>query len=115
MPSLESIRRSLSASSWLGVAVVGAAVFLLGVYTPALTRFPYTGELQIAIAAVGGAITVVGLSFWWDQREEEVRHPPRRPLTGRARELSIAPSFAVYRPPAVERPPMPGERDLDDE
>ncbi len=110
MASLDSVRRSLSSSSWLGVAVVGIAVFLLGIYTPALAGIPYAFEVEIALAITGGAVTVLGLSFWWDQREEERRAPPaRRPLTGRARELSIAPSLAVYRPDTVHRPPARGE------
>lgn len=115
MATLESFRRSLSASSWLGVALVGVAVFLLGIYTPALARFPDASDLQLAVAIVGGALAVLGLSFWWDSREEERTHPVRRPLTGRAREISIAPSFEVYRPGAVDRPPAPGEHDPDEE
>ncbi len=109
MATLDSVRRSLSSSSWLGIAVVGAAVFFLGIYTPALKGFPYTFGLEIALAVAGGALTVLGLSFWWDQREEERRFPPRRLLTGRAREVAIAPSLEVYRPDTAGRPPRQPE------
>ena len=114
MATVESVRRSLSASSWLGVGVVGIVVFVLGIYTPALARFAYSADLQIGIAVAGGAVAVLGFSFWWDQRAEETAHPVRRPLTGRAREMSIAPSLEVYRPEPVERPPESGERADDD-
>ncbi len=109
MASLDAVRRSLPSSSWLGVGLLGIIVFVLGVYTPALARFAYAGLLQIALAVAGGAITVLGLSFWWDQRSEERERPVRPPLKGRARELSIAPSLEVYRPGPVERPVVPGE------
>lgn len=115
MATIESVRRSMSATSWLGVGVVGLAVFLLGIYRPALARFPYSADLQIAVAILGGAITVVGLSFWWDSRAEEIKHPPQRPLKGRAKEIGIAPSFEVYRPEPVVRPPARGEAHPDED
>ena len=115
MATIESVRRSLPASSWLGVGVVGVVVFILGIYTPALAHFAYAGYLEIAVAVLGGAITVVGLTFWWDERSEEIAHPPRRPLQGRARELAIAPSLEVYRPDTVGRRPVPGESGPDED
>jgi hypothetical protein len=115
MATLDSVRRSLPASSWLGVAIIGVAVFVVGVYTPALARFAYSGALQIGLAAVGGAIAVVGLSFWWDARADERAHPPQRPLRGHAREVAIAPSFEVYRPGPSARPPARPAEPPDDE
>ncbi|HYK93743.1 MAG TPA: hypothetical protein VEY07_06845 [Thermoplasmata archaeon] len=115
MASQESVRRALPATSWLGVGVVGIVIFLLGIYTPALARFAYSGYLQVTIAILGGATAVVGFTFWWDARGEEREHPPVRPLTGRAREMAIAPSLEVYRPDAVRRLPAPGESDDEDD
>lgn len=115
MVDTEEIRRRLDASSWLGVGVIGLAVFALGVYQPALGRFPHADALRLVVAIAGGVISVAGLTFWWDSRAEEREHPRRRPLKGRARELSIAPSLEVYHPDTVGSvralPPPPDDDD----
>ncbi|MCI4332012.1 MAG: hypothetical protein L3K19_09255 [Thermoplasmata archaeon] len=86
----------LDASVWLGVGVVGVLVFFLGIWKPALAKFPYSGDLQVVVAIAGGAIAYLGFSRWWDEREYEKLHPRTRPLRGHAREIAIAPSFEVY-------------------
>ncbi|MCI4335905.1 MAG: alkaline shock response membrane anchor protein AmaP [Thermoplasmata archaeon] len=115
MPTLEELRRRLDATAWLGVGIVGALIFVLGVYQPALYRLPYAQYLQVVVAIFGGALAVLGLSFWWDQREDERQHPRVAPLKGRAREIAIAPSFEVYKPGPINRPPRDGESPPDPE
>lgn len=115
MVDTEEIRRRLDASSWLGVGVIGLAVFALGVYQPALGRLMHADALRLVVAVAGGVISVMGLTFWWDARAEELEHPRRPPLKGRARELAIAPSFEVYRPDAEGRRRLPPPSDDDDE
>jgi hypothetical protein len=96
----------LDASAWLGVGIVGILVFFLGIWKPALAKFPYSGALQIVVAIAGGAIAYIGFSGWWDAREYEKLHPRSPPLRGRAREIAtIAPSFEVYNPRGTKRPP----------
>lgn len=117
MVDLEGLRHRLDASAWLGVGIVGALVFLAGIYEPAYKGVHYAQYIQAGVAIAGGALAVLGLSFWWDQREEDIAHPRRPPLRGRAREIGIAPSLEVYRPgAAIERPALDGEsRDPDDD
>jgi len=115
MPTVEEIRRRLDASAWLGVGIVGALVFLLGIYQPAWRHVPYAADVEVVLAIAGGATATLGLSFWWDQREDERAHPKRRPLKGRAGEMvAIAPSLEIYRPGPVERPALDGESDDDE-
>lgn len=110
MPTLDEVRSRLDASAWLGVGIVGALVFLAGVYQPAWRHVPYAAYLEVVLAIAGGATATLGLSFWWDQREDERAHPKRPPLQGRARDIAaIAPSLEIYRPGPVERPAIDGE------
>ena len=110
MESLSDLKGRADSTVWLAVGVVGAALFLLGIYTPALARFPDSLLLEVVFALAGGAVAVLGFSFFYDQREaERSGHGIARPLAGHARELSIAPSFEVYRPETVRRLPVPGE------
>jgi len=108
MASVESVRRRFDSTTWLGVGIIGIALFLLGIYVPALARFPYHLALEVTLAVGGGIVSMVGFSFWWDQREDERLHPRVRALSGHARELAIAPSFEVYHPPPpAVRPQSP--------
>ncbi len=93
----------LDASVWLAVGVVGVLVFLLGIYIPAYAGIAYAGDVQLAVAAAGGALAVFGTSLYFDRRRYDRAHPTVRPLRGRARELQIAPSFEVYSPVAPEK------------
>lgn len=117
MATYDDLRACLDASAWLGVGVVGALVFLVGVYQPAWKHVPYADYLEVVVAIAGGASATLGLSFWWDQRETERRHPKRPPLRGRARDVAaIGPSLEIYRPGPVERPAVAGEsNDLKDD
>ena len=110
MDELEAIKPRLDSTAWLGVGVVGLALFLLGIYQPALAHVAYGSAIGIALAIAGGALAVLGFSYWYDQRETERKgHGRERPLRGRAKELAIAPSLEVYRPGTVARPPISGE------
>ncbi|HEY6238101.1 MAG TPA: hypothetical protein VIZ68_02815 [Thermoplasmata archaeon] len=108
MVEVEEISKYLDASAWLGVGVLGILLFAVGVYTPALGSLPGAAWIQGIVAIGGGALAVLAFTCYWDRREYERRHPKRRPLTGRALELAIAPSFEVYRPgeavPGAEPP-----------
>jgi len=115
MSGFEELRNRLDAGTWLAVGIVGIALFILGIYTPGLGRFPYSTVLEYAVAIAGGAVAVLGFSNWWDQRDAASHgRGPSRPLTGRAREMAIAPSLEVYRPPPVARRPELGPGDEDD-
>ena len=110
MVTVEELKRQLDSTAWLGVGVVGAALFLLGVYRPALASLPGAVYVEVLLAVGGGILLVLGLSFWWDQREDERLHPKVRPLSGRAAEVAIAPSFEVYHPPPEEPSDRRGRR-----
>jgi len=106
LDDINDLSRYLDASAWLGVGVLGLLLFLLGVYQPALSGLPYSAYLRIAVAIAGGAVAVLGLSFWYDRREYERRHPRRPPVGRRAREIEIAPSLEIYDPKAARELPV---------
>ena len=109
---------------WFGLAVVGAFVFILGIWIPAFTFVAgsYRGYVQMGVAAVGGVLFILGLSRGFDARAKEQRgiRPRARPAApGRASSLESVPSFEVYDPrslppgePGTSRPPdeRPGDR-----
>lgn len=93
-----------SPSLWLGLGVLA----LLG-FVGAVFRLVFlNAALGIAAAAVLGAGAYYCLDRGVDlYRASAKRGPPKRPLTGRAREIALAPSFEVYHPGAprnAERP-----------
>lgn len=112
MAELNDLSRHLDASAWLGVGVLGLLLFLLGVYQPALAALPVAWAIRIVVAIAGGAIAVLGFSFWWDRRNYEVAHPPRPPPKRRAREIEIAPSLEVYDPRSLPEPADPSRAAL---
>jgi hypothetical protein len=80
---------------WVAVGIVGVVVFLIGVYQPALARFPYPGALQVGVAVAGACLAVLG--FTYAQRARA--HRPRRALPPAAdRVQRLGPSFEVYDP-----------------
>jgi hypothetical protein len=108
------LARYLDASAWAGIGLIGVLLFVLGIYQPALSGLPYAAYLRIVVAIAGGAVAVMGLSFWYDRREYERRHP-RRPAPGpRVRQIEIAPSLEVYDPKAALEPPTVESRELPD-
>lgn len=101
----------VSSSAWLGLGIAAALGLVLAVFRLVLLS-PYLG---IAASAGLGALTYYALDTYWElRRAERQRGPPRRPLRGRARELSLAPSFEVYDPrrassAEAEAPPPEGD------
>jgi len=106
MVELSEVSKYLDSTGWLGVGVLGALLFLVGIYRPALSGVPYGGYLAIGIAIAGGAIAVLGFSAYFERRTYERLHPRRPPLRGeRVRQISIAPSLEVYDPTIAEERP----------
>ncbi|MCI4354168.1 MAG: hypothetical protein L3K06_02240 [Thermoplasmata archaeon] len=114
MDDLNELAEYLDASAWLGVGVLGVLLFLLGVYQPALASLPGAGYVRVAVAIGGGAVAVLGFSFWYDRREYERRHPRRPAVNARAREIEIAPSLEVYDPRRVGDVPIVDATDVSD-
>lgn len=104
MVDLDRLRDRLPYTTWFGVGLFGALGFAVGLWQPAWRHVPGMPYVEWLVAAGAGAVAYLGLSFGYDAREEERRDPRKRPLTGRAREISIAPSLEVYRPPPVSPP-----------
>ncbi|MCI4364969.1 MAG: hypothetical protein L3K10_02760 [Thermoplasmata archaeon] len=83
---------AVPASTWLGVAVIGAAVFVLGIWMPAWRGVPF-GVLLSYLAAIGGAVLfIAGLTL-----AERARHRPR------PTPVVEMPGVEVYHPPARGR------------
>ena len=59
------LARYLDASAWAGIGLIGVLLFVLGIYQPALSGLPYAAYLRIVVAIAGGAVAVMGLSFWY--------------------------------------------------
>ncbi|MCI4363966.1 MAG: hypothetical protein L3K13_06680 [Thermoplasmata archaeon] len=104
----ERLRRVLDPGAWFGLGVLGALLFLIGIYIPALASFPDSAVLRLLFAIAGGALGMLGFSFWWEGHAE----PPRPRRRGRAspadQPLShpFGPSFEVYRPPPRKEGPL---------
>ncbi|HXQ48432.1 MAG TPA: hypothetical protein VN842_01445 [Thermoplasmata archaeon] len=114
MDNVNEIAQYLDASAWLGVGALGVLLFLLGIYQPALASLPYSAYLRVVVAVAGGAVAVMGFSFWYDRREYERRHPVRPPVGPRAREIEIAPSLEVYDPKLALDVPVTHATDVPD-
>jgi hypothetical protein len=107
-PLRERIRRSLDASLWLGLGVVGVVLFVIGVYIPALAGLPGALWLRYVFAVAGGMLAMLGFSFWWEGRQEPPR-ASRRTRKGADADAAMrpfGPSFEVYRPPPREGGPL---------
>ena len=72
-----------------GVALVAAGVAVLWL----VFVNSYAG---VGVAAVGGALAYYALDRGVERLRDRRRPGAHRPLTGRAREMGIAPSFEVY-------------------
>ena len=89
------VREGVGSSLWLGVGLAGVVGFLLAV----LRIVFLNADLGLVVAAGCGALAYFALDTYWAMRQAELRRgPKRRPLTGRAREIALAPSFEVYDP-----------------
>jgi hypothetical protein len=89
---------AVAPSTWVGVAVIGAALFGFGVWTPAWRGVPDGLLLSYAAAAGGAALFIAGLTFAESSRRR-----------GRPTPVEEIPGVEVYRPPRKEfvRPSEP--------
>ena len=95
-PSDATKKPPVEPNVFFALGVVGAVVFLVGVFRPVLGRLPYGGYLSIAVAAAGGALAVFGFSRWY-----EARHPsgPSPEVLAADRDgIRRASSFEIYDP-----------------
>jgi hypothetical protein len=61
-PPPEGFAARGSLATWVAVAVLGAAVFVVGIWEPAWSGVTDGGYLEVAVAAVGGALAYVGIA-----------------------------------------------------
>ena len=112
-------REAGDSAAWFALAVVGAFVFVLGVWIPAFAFAPgaYRGYVQMAVAALGGVLFILGLSRGFDARAREKRggrRAARSPARSGAGSLESVPSFEVYDPRRLP-PPRPDSAGPTDE
>jgi hypothetical protein len=75
-------------STWVGVALIGAALFGFGIWTPAWRTLPYGLALSYVAAAGGAVLFIAGLTFAESARRR-----------GPATSIEDLPGVEVYRPP----------------
>jgi hypothetical protein len=108
-PAKPAKPKTVEPNVYFALGVVGAAVFLVGVFKPLLGRLPFSAYLGIVIAAAGGALAVFGFSRWYDARQPPT-HPALLPGDERDR-IRQASSFEVYDPrEPPEKPSAWGRR-----
>jgi predicted aspartyl protease len=112
-------RRSveIDSSAWLALLVLSLVGAGVGIFYVAPMGFQFAGEIGIVLTAIAGCVAWFSLEYFWAARlAEQERGPKPRPLTGRAREIALAPSFEVYDPraPGGERHPAPTEPPTDE-
>ncbi|MCI4346786.1 MAG: DUF2254 domain-containing protein, partial [Thermoplasmata archaeon] len=100
------LRHLLDPGAWFGIGVLGALLFLIGIYIPALANFPDSAALRLLFAIAGGALGMLGFSFWWEGRAEPPRRRGPRTVAGGPPNHPFGPSFEVYRPPQREDGPL---------
>lgn len=98
-----STGRLLGRGDWLFIGLVGAIVFLLGIYLPATNsiRGPTlygTSVVALLLAVIGGVVASYGIGKWYDLRPGGAETKRAPPVPGRADRIEDAPSFEVYRP-----------------
>ena len=81
-----------TSSAWIGVGILGALVFVVGVYVPALRGVPYSREIGYGLAAAGGALVVLGFTLA-SRARDAVRSRPPTELP-----LESLPGVEVYAP-----------------
>ncbi len=89
--------RGVPSSTWLGIAVVGLLLFLVGIWIPVwrgIADGPYVGD---AVAAAGGVVFVAGFTYYSRARAAE-----RRP-----RGLDALPGVELYDPHEAPAAPEP--------
>jgi hypothetical protein len=82
----------LPPSTWVAVAVLGVAMFLLGIWVPAWRGVPGAGTLNLLVAGAGGAVFVIGATYAY-QGYRRSRPTP----------LEEMPGVEVFSPSTVAR------------
>jgi hypothetical protein len=62
-----------SASTWLAVGILGILLFAVGIWEPAWAGLPAGPYIEVALAAVGGSLAVVGWTYFGRARPRPVR------------------------------------------
>ncbi|MGI0132784.1 MAG: hypothetical protein ACREDK_06820 [Thermoplasmata archaeon] len=107
-------REPWDSTVWFGLAVVGAFVFVVGIWIPAFAFIAAGPRLyaQMGLAALGGALFIVGLSYGFDARARESTGTQRHRLSGTPKaSVRGAPSFEVYDPRVLPPPRAEGPED----
>jgi hypothetical protein len=80
-------------STWVGVAVIGAILFALGIWTPAWRGIPGgTNGLNLVAAAGGAVLLIVGVTLGWRGRD-----------AGHSTPIDEMAGVEVFRPPPPSR------------
>ncbi|MGI0139888.1 MAG: hypothetical protein ACREBT_01870 [Thermoplasmata archaeon] len=66
---------AVGAAGWAVVGVIGLLLLALGVWTPAWQGVAGGAYASLGVAALGGALVVIGFTFAWRSRA-----PPRVPI-----------------------------------
>ncbi|HXQ48297.1 MAG TPA: hypothetical protein VN842_00755 [Thermoplasmata archaeon] len=77
-------------ATWVGVAVIGVALFLLGIWVPAWRGVPGEGSLNLLAAAAGGVLFIVGVTYAW-QGHRRTRSPA----------VAEFPGVEIFTPPTL--------------
>ena len=105
---MERPRFELDSSAWIALAILGIIAGLVGVLYIAPMHFVDAAYLGIAVTFVSWGFAWYALEQWYEFRSAEAKRPPKlRPLTGRAKEIALAPSFEVYKPGPRTPPDAP--------
>ncbi len=89
----------LTPGTWSAVAVLGAVVFVLGIWTPVWHGVRYGYPVSLLVAGLGGVLFIVGLTYAWQGYQ---RTRPRSALE--------MPGVELFHPPtAAPRGESPDE------
>ncbi|MCI4372598.1 MAG: hypothetical protein L3K02_03010 [Thermoplasmata archaeon] len=97
-PPPEEFSSRVLGSTWVGVAVLGVALFLLGIWTPAWHHVSGGSTLELIVAAAGGGLFLVGATYAWRAYEKTQSAGP-----------TLMPGVELFTPPTLGRvtPPEP--------
>jgi hypothetical protein len=99
---------ALPASTAVGLAVLGALLFVIAIYSPLWRSVPDALLAQDALAAAGAVLFVAGSTWAWRshaaEKEAGRRPPPLRPAELSAR---FGSSVEVYDPRRASGDPAP--------
>jgi hypothetical protein len=103
-PSRRRASPPVPASTYLGLGLLGVALFFAGVVIPVLASVPYADYVRIGVAAAGGFLAMFGLGRWYEMRHHPRGRGPPPPAQG----VEGMPSLEFFSPPkSARRPPPP--------